>query len=188
MFLFLQIINRGILQLSKKEYKFIVLSIIFFIIIWKAYKIKYNFENTDPFNINSRRSMIGLIIFYIIGVYIRKYVIVENKNKKRYYYLICLFILIFSGVLCNYYLNHNATNIFRILLKNLFGYRLNSISMVSQTISLNLLFSQIKYNKYISRVISFLGQLSFGVYIIHDHKDIRYVIFKDIFKIIDITD
>lgn len=182
MYLFLPIINRGILYLTKKEFEFIVFSIIFIIILWKDYNIKNSTDNNDPFNMNSGRSMIGLIVFYIIGAYIGKYVIEGNKNKKIYYYLICIFIFVFSGYLCNYYLNHNGKNNFEILLRNLFGFRLNSVAMVSQTISLNLLFSQIKYNKYISKMISFFGKLAFGVYIIHDHIDIRYIIFKDLFK------
>ena len=180
MYLFIPLINRGILYLNKRELKIIVLSIISIFIIWKDLN---NIEDKiDPFYVNSGRSMIGLIVFYIIGAYLGKYFIIENKNKKIYYYLICIIIFIISGYLCNNFISYYGDNIFKLLLKRLYGCRLNSVAMISQTISLALLFSQIKYNKYIGKFISFFGQLTFGVYIIHDHVDIRYIIFKDLFR------
>ena len=174
------LINRGILNLNKREFKIIVLSVITIFIIWKY--INNIDDKIDPFYLNSGRSMIGLIVFYIIGAYLGKYIIIENKNKKIYYYLICIIIYIISGYLCNNFISYYGNNIFKLFLKGLYECRLNSVAMISQTISLALLFSQIKYNEYIGKFISFFGQLTFGIYIIHDHVDIRYIIFKDLFK------
>ena len=56
----------------------------------------YNFSSTnekdknDPFTLKSGGSELGLLIFYILGVYIGKYIIVENRNRRIYYYAICI--------------------------------------------------------------------------------------------------
>ena len=125
--------------------------------------------------------MLGLLIFYIIGAYIGKYIIVENKNRTIYYYVICIIIFFGSGHLCNYFINYNGNDKYKLFLKKFCKRKNNSLTSMSQTISLNLLLSQIKYNKYIGKIISFFGQLAFGVYIIHDHVDIRYVVFSNLF-------
>ena len=54
--------------------------------------------------------------------------------------------------------------------------------MISQGISLILLFSQIKYNKYLAKIISFFGPLTFGIYLIHNHRYIIEYEFPNIFN------
>ena len=46
--------------------------------------------------------------------------------------------------------------------------------MILQSLSLSLFFTQIKYNNYIGKIISFVGPLSFSVYLIHNQIDLRY--------------
>ena len=58
----------------------------------------------------------------------------------------------------------------------------NSFPRVLQTISLSLFILQIKYNKYIAKIISFIGPLTFGVYLIHDNNYIRNNIISSIFS------
>ena len=53
--------------------------------------------------------------------------------------------------------------------------------MVSQSISLTLFFSLLKYNKNLSKVINFFGPLTFGVYLIHEHDLIRKYIIGNLF-------
>ena len=48
--------------------------------------------------------------------------------------------------------------------------RLNSIVKITQTITATLFLMQIHYNKYIAKIICFIGPLVFGIYLIHNHR------------------
>ena len=52
---------------------------------------------------------------------------------------------------------------------------------IIQSITICLFFLQIHYNKYIAKIICFLGPLAFGIYLIHDHKIIRDNVSRKIF-------
>lgn len=52
--------------------------------------------------------------------------------------------------------------------------------MMIQSISLILIFTQINYNKYISKIITFFGPLTLGVYLIHCHE---YIFTNIVFKL-----
>ena len=54
--------------------------------------------------------------------------------------------------------------------------------MIIQGISLTLIFSRIKYNKFFSKIFGFLGPLTFGVYLIHSHHYFFYYEFKKLFQ------
>ena len=45
--------------------------------------------------------------------------------------------------------------------------------MIIQSISIILFLSEINYNKYLGKIISSIGTLIFGVYLIHDNTFIR---------------
>ena len=40
---------------------------------------------------------------------------------------------------------------------------------------------QLKYNKYIAKLISFIGPLTFGIYLIHENQFIRDIFIKTLF-------
>ena len=86
MYLFIPLINKGLSIVNKKELKTIVVSIFSIFIILKDFIIIKN----DPFKLNSGYSVLNLIMFYILGAYLGKYIIKGNKNKSIFYYLICL--------------------------------------------------------------------------------------------------
>ena len=54
--------------------------------------------------------------------------------------------------------------------------------MILQSISVLLFFTQIKYNKYLAKIIIFIGPLTFGVYLIHEHPLIRSHIIRNLFS------
>ena len=181
MYFFLPIINRGLFYLTKNEFTIIVISLIGIFVFWRDYNLYLAYKELDPFSMNSGRSMIGLILFYIIGAYIGKYFINDTKKRKIYYYLICILVFVVSGHLINHYLNYIGYQNYKRALKALLGFRLNSIPTLLQSISLALFFSHLKFNNNLAKFISFFGQLAFSVYIIHDQIDIRYVIFTNLF-------
>ena len=179
MYLFLPIINKGISIVNKKELKIVVLSIILIFIIIKD----YFFNNKDPFVFGQGYSVIGMQFFYIIGAYLGKYIIKSNNCKLSNIIYIIIYL---SSSYTTYYLNmYNGQYAKTKLIskfKQIFTQRINSFAMISQGISLILLFSQIKYNKYLSKIISFFGPLTFGIYLIHNHRYIIELEFPNIFK------
>ena len=54
--------------------------------------------------------------------------------------------------------------------------------MLTQSFSIILFLMQLKYNKYIAKIISFIGPLTFGVYLIHEHPLIRAYIIRALFN------
>jgi hypothetical protein len=185
MYLFLPAINKGLQNLSQSEFKLLVISLHGIIIIWNHCKNL----NSDIFKLSKGNSVLWLLILYITGGYIGKYKVDYNGIKKFIYCLICLIIYIFS-TLWNYYLpkysTYNVKGYYMkkliIILKLLCCNMHNSFPRVLQTISLSLFILQIKYNKYIAKIISFIGPLTFGVYLIHDNNYIRNNIISRIFS------
>ena len=86
--LYLPVINKGILCLTK--YVFILAAIrIFFIFVLM---IDFINPNKDVFNMRSGNSMIWLMIYYLIGAYIEKYRLEYDGIKKYIFCFLCLFI------------------------------------------------------------------------------------------------
>ena len=179
MYLFLPLINQGLSLVNKSQLKIIVLSIIFIFVIWRDFMS----SKGDPFLVNSGHSIIGLLLFYITGAYLGKYVI--KTDKKIFFYLIYLIVYFCSSYLCYYlafYNGHYANFILITILKKFFTLRINSLAMILQGISITLFFSQIKYNKYLGKIFTFIGPLTFGVYLIHSHELIYQNEFEKLFQ------
>ena len=68
-----------------------------------------------------------------------------------------------------------------IILKHILTENYDSNLKVIQSISIILILSEINYNKYLGKIISFIGTLIFGVYLIHDHIFIRKDIINNLF-------
>lgn len=124
--------------------------------------------------------LIQFIMFYSIGGYIRLHISeLDAKFKKTNMYLLFLsiFFLAFSiiifdvlGIKYDFFLN-----------KSSYFFQRNSPITLMLAVSLfNIfVFTKPKYNK----IINELSSLTFGVYIIHDNKYIRTIIWSKIFKI-----
>ena len=59
--------------------------------------------------------------------------------------------------------------------------RFDSLLFITQAITVCLFFMQIHYNKYLAKVICFLGPLAFGIYLIHIHPIILNNVLHNIF-------
>ena len=185
MYLFLPIINKGIQNLTKVEFKLLLLSMHGIFVFWSHVKN----PNSDAFKLRKGNSVLWFLVLYITGGYIGKYKIDCKGIKKFIYCLICIIIFIIS-TLWNYYLPKYSIDKVKgyfikkliLILKLLSCDVNNSFPKILQTISLSLFLLQIKYNKYISKIISFFGPLTFGVYLIHDNHYIRSNQIANIFK------
>ena len=176
MFIFLPAINKGLQYLNKSEFKLLVLSIFFIFVFW------FNYINNkiDVFYMNNGFSTIWFLCMYIIGVYIGKFNLVFIGIKR---YIICFIFLFMFLFLCfiynkyrDYTISYNNRD-FEIKLinfiKKLMSSNLNSVIKTTQAILITLFFLQLKYNEYLSKLITFFGPLTFGVYLIHLNINVK---------------
>ena len=173
MYLFLPVINKGIAQLSKYEFRLVVMSTLGILVLWKDYKNK----KTDVFHLNSGGSVIWFLIFYLTGAYIGKYRVDYNGFKKFVYCLICATIFTIASYLYfkihigeYYFLIMNKRIEIPIFFRHMFSESYNSLLKIIQTITVCLFFMQIHYNKYIAKFICFFGPLAFAIYLIYSNN------------------
>ena len=172
MYLFLPVINKGISVLSKFEYKLVILSTLGILVFWRDFKN----PNKDVFAMKEGKSIIWLLTYYLTGVYIGKYRVNYTGFKNYIYCLLCIFIYFFSSYLY-YKISYNDLNLGQghlqkellSLLKKMLNKRFDSYMKIAQSLTVCLFFLQINYNKFIAKIICFLGPLVFGVYLIHIH-------------------
>ena len=87
MYLFLPVINKGIVSLSKYELRLVVLTTLFIFVFWRFYKN----PDQDMFLMNRGFSMVWFLSLYLTGAYIGKYRLNYSGIKKYLYCFICLF-------------------------------------------------------------------------------------------------
>ena len=186
MYLFLPIINKGISILTKSELKLVVMSTLGIFVIWRGIKRPDN----DVFQIKEGNSVIWLLIFYLTGAYIGKFRVNYIGIKKYIYCIIILFIYSFSTILYYKSFNkelgknkgHYIRKIIKLLEPMINEYNDAPIKII-QSISITLFLLQIKYNKYLTKIISFFGPLAFSIFLIHNNKlVIKNIILKIFMK------
>ena len=175
MYLFLPVINKGIENISKYQLRLVVISLILVYIILKDY-INPRF---DIFQSEVYQSVIWFLIYFITGAHFGKFKQDINWIKKIIYCSLYIFIYYYSTYLCinlpNYQIQNEQSikGRFIIFLKSIFTVKLNSFTMILQSASIILFLTTINYNKYIAKVITFIGPLTYGIYLIHDNIIIR---------------
>ena len=184
MYLFLPVINKGISILTKSELKLVSISFIGIVVFWRKIKNPKN----DPFHTHGGYSVIWLLILYIIGGYIGKHRVDYTGAKKLIYCLICLFIYYFTSDLFYKSINNRFGNINGYykrkiinLLNQIIDEDYDSPVKVIQSISITLFLLQIKFNKYLSKIISFFGKFAFGIYLLHNNSLIEKYLMPKLF-------
>ena len=184
MYLFLPVINKGIAYLTKSELRNVIISLIF------IYIIERDIMNPkrDPFIMHSGYSVIWLLICFIMGAYFGKFKYNYHGFKKFIFCILLLNVFYFSTYFCykiSFYPIQNVNGYYKIklmiYLKQIFVGRISSVPMILQSISVLLFLIQINYYKYIAKIISLIGTLTFGVYLIHEHPLIRAFIIRNLF-------
>ena len=185
MYLFLPVINKGIERLTKSELRMVFISLIFIFVIMKDYMN----PESDPFTMNGGYSVVWLLICYLIGAYFGKFKHDYHGIKKFIHYFVYIIVFYYSTILCYKIPNKSIMygyGYYKIklmtFLKSIFVMRIYSVPMILQSICVLLLFTQIKYNQYLAKIITFIGPLTFGVYLIHDKPIIRDFVIKNLFK------
>jgi len=185
MYLFLPVVNKGIENIKKSEFKIMIITLIGVYIVLKDYMVPHS----DIFNMNRGYSVIFFLIFYLTGAYFGRFKKDRSLIEKTIYNIIYILIFFNSTILCfilpNYQINNGNPKFkdkFINFLKYLFITRINAIPMILQSITLMLFITNINYNKFFAKIITFIGPLTFGVYLIHENKIIRAKIMKNILK------
>ena len=173
MYLFLPIINRGIQYLTKYEFTLVIITTLSLFVLWQDYKN----PRGDVFLMSGGNSMIWLLIYYLPGAYIGKYRVEYFGIKKYFYCFTCLFIYSFSSyIFFKAFMRESFLVIGKFKIKlpliilKMVNENYNSLFKVIQSISICLFLLQINYNKYLGKIICFLGPLVFGTYLIHTNK------------------
>lgn len=188
MYLFLPVINKGIEIITEKQLKITIKSFIFFYIILRYYIS----PDKDIFKENNGNSVLWFLIFYITGAYFGKFKKYNENISSIKHFIYCLiYVLIFCfstylAVKSPYFIINSENECFidkiKLFIKLLFVVGNSSIVQISQSICVISFLTSIKYNKYFERVITFIGPLVFGVYLIHCHPIILNNIFKKHFE------
>ena len=176
MYLFLPIANKGIAYLNKSEFKICLISIHLIFVFWHDIM---NINN-DIFNTNKGYSVLWLLTYYITGAYFGKFKIIFLGIKKLYFCLISFLIYLFSSFLF-YKIHYCEINGLKanykikiiIELRKLLTKNFDSNFKVIQSIAFILFLLQLDFNKYFGKIISFIGTLTFGVYLIHHNHYIK---------------
>ena len=183
MYLFLPVINKGIENVNKSQLKVMIIMLISVYVIFKDYM----FPKNDVFLMKGGYSVIWFLIFYSTGAYFGKFKKDRGLLKKIIYNIIYILIFYYSTILCfnlpNYPVNINNPNFkdkFIIFLRYLFITRISALPMILQSISIMLFITNVSYNEILAKIITFIGPLTFGVYLIHDNLKIRAKIMRDI--------
>jgi len=182
MYLFLPVINKGIAYLTKSELKNIFMSLIFIYIIEKDIMN----PRRDPFIMFDGYSVVWLLICFIMGAYFGKFKHNYHGFKKFLFCFLLLIIFYYSTYFCYkisiYPMKKGKYKIkLMIFLKQIFVGRISSVPMILQSISVLLFLTQLEYNKYLAKIITFIGPLTFGIYLIHEHPLIRKFIISNLF-------
>ena len=185
MYLFLPLINKGISNLNKYEFAYIIFSINILFVIWKDLKN----PNSDIFVMRSGNSTLWFLTHYLTGAFIGKYEIIYFRYNKYICCIICTLLYFFLSYIYfklynnELYLGNNFLSKSILgLLKKMLNEKYDGILKILLSISVCLFFLHISYNIYISKIISFIGPLVFGIYLIHENKLIKRNILKHTFE------
>lgn len=174
--IFMPFINTGLLNLTYKQYKILVILIIIFYCIIKAF---INIIDISS-KIFSVTQFLKLLMPYIIGGYIRMYDFKNNLFWKISGVLFFIMTIIFEIIFDNLAIQFNNYNWIKI--QSELSLQLYSIFPILSSIGIISLFKNIKiYNK----TINFISASVLGIYLIHANKYIAPYIYNSFYKIND---
>ena len=160
------IMNAGVEKLSRKQLKLVIIGLLIWFSFIKSF-VPVLFP-TDHFGYDYG----WFIVLYLIAAYIRKYDVVlfyTAKKSALVYIISCVIIAVMSISL--YYINY-YTGGFNHYQQMMFSY--NFIFTLTASLGLFSMFRflRLKDNAFAS-LVRFIGPLTFGVYLLHMHVEIR---------------
>lgn len=174
---FLPFINAGIKTISQMQIK---KSIYFMILTFFILATFY----LDTFGLKKGYCSFPLLIYYTFGAYSGIYIFrrINLKIYRIFACFICFAIFMSSSLLCyNVRTNQNLINL-DIKLKSILRGGIFSFPILCQIFSIIIFIAQINFNKYIENIVTFLGPLTFDVYLIHENLNVRRIYICNIFE------
>lgn len=166
LFMLAPIINMGIEKLNRKELKLIILVMLAFEVLSPIFRVSS--FGSNGYNIYS------FILIYLIVRYIFLYDVILTIRNNIYLYSCCS-LLTFIIVASLLYIHPSAK--LNNFAWHMFDY--SQLLILIASISFVCLFKQIKIKN--SKWINEVASLTFGIYLIHDHRTIRKFL-KSIFQ------
>ena len=170
MYLFVPYINKMLLALSKEEYKrLLLIMFIVFSLIPTLYK-------DTPFGYSD---LVWFICVYSFGAYIRIFECkLDNFKSSRIFSIVALL------VITNFILVIliDLATIYRIYIGGIgpyYFYSMNKVLTLFISLLIFLGFKNLKIKS--SKLINTIGASTFGVYLLHDHRISRFIIWTKIF-------
>lgn len=170
-------LNIFINNMNAKQHKtLLIILVILFVIIPDL----FCFMGTT-YDFGGAYGVVWFILLYFTGAYIKKYVRIDEIKKQKYLITyVTLALLVPLSSICSMIL-YKITGIVKFFeFKQLF-YSYNSILVYPASISLFVLFLSIDIkNSRLNKMILSLSSTTFGIYLIHDNRFIREILWKEI--------
>ena len=165
LYVLIPFINKMVTQLNKEQYKILLIILTFFTVIEK------NIFHSNKFFINDAFSVIWFIYLYLVSGYIRMYF---NKNKNKIFYMVIILIFMMISI---------TIRTISLIYVEKMGDRFveyNSVFIIVPTILMFLVFKEIQIKSvFLTKIITLIAPYMFGIYLIHDNKIIRNLLWFD---------
>lgn len=162
LFLFMPLLNTALHKFSRKQIKIILLILIFFLSVLNT--VIYF---TDAFELNNGYSAWWMIVVYLVGGYIRKYQVFDNKKRK--YLIIGYIFMIILTMGAKLLIEAGSSIILGRLISGDMLLKYTSPTILFSSVFLLGLFSNIKIKQKYTKFVKKFTPLVFSVYLIHAH-------------------
>lgn len=181
LFMCIPMLNVAIEKMQRKD--LIKLLSAIFIFVYTLTSIRHY----DMFGFNGGTSTIGLISFYIIGAYIKKYN-VTFKSKRVWYYLLLALLLNYLVYISIAYLNVCVFGV-ETIPKNYFASWISPFNMIYSILVFGIVVRKHQYNVGLVRekIVVALSNATFGVYLIHENVFVRENVISKVSVIVSNT-
>ena len=141
------------------------------------FSVAHNFAYVYDFGkVAGGYSFLWFCVLYIVAAYIRLYVPVEAKQRKQG---LLVYSLCALGIaLARFTAHYVTTAILGKPMLTSFFYSYNSILTVPAAIGLFMAMRTVKVDGIGAKLVGFFAPLAFGVYLIHDHTNLRPVLWE----------
>lgn len=171
MYLFVPFLNQAISHMTKKQHGG------FLLMYFAVFIVLQNITFWNEFTQSNERSPLYFIFLYMTAAYIKKYPPTVKRHWGLLYLLISVLIFAWKAGISAITITLRG----EVFGETAFSYY-NSVTVYLASVCLFLAFKELSIKGVrLSKLILFVSPLTFGVYLIHDHKDIRSLLWSKIF-------
>lgn len=172
-------INRGVQGLSKQEYeKMLAVLLVIFCMIPSINVFG------DRFGVQNGYSFIWFVVLYLAGGYLRRWP-VKKRSYIKYYLgisVVLYAIMIFKDVI------NSGSGAVNVAFKLQFQYNSPLVFLASVCLFLGAVYGRSSYGSRLDGIICKVASLSFGVYLLHDHVEMRSALWSKWVRLAEIVD